>query len=78
MQPSHPSYLPPTPLLPGHALVTAYHVVWAVIPQRLRVAEAMGEEYCYEGEYGPSTWSVIGSVLDIMAAIEWVDVVIEL
>jgi len=38
----------------------------------------MGEEYCYKGEYEPSTRSVIGSVLDIMAAIEWVDVVIEL
>jgi len=38
---------------------------------RLGVAEAMDEEYSYEGEYGPSTRSVIGSVLDITAAIEW-------
>ena len=52
-------------------LVTAYHAVWAAILLRLAVAEAMGE-------YGPSMWSVIGSVLDIMVVIEWVDVAVEL
>jgi len=60
--------------MPGYALVTAYHVVWAAILLRLAVAETMGEEHCYKGKYGPSTRSVIGSVLDIMAAIEWVEV----
>ena len=53
--------------MPGYALVTGYHVVWAAILLRLAVAEAMGEEYCYEGEYGPSMRSIGGSVLDIMA-----------
>jgi len=77
-QPSHPSYVRPTPLLPGHALVTAYHVMWTGILLRLGVTEAMGEEYCYEGEYGLRTRSIIGSVLDIIATIQWVDVVVEL